>query len=194
MSFMWDCFCRCFQQNYQSKNDYPMDEEKSIMKKNFESSTALFCNEQYKPYRSRTNSGNTFCDAAITPISSPYHLRSWELDPSTVYSESIDYHYELTGSIFDCFITSTSTPYHTASELYVHNKEQQIIMNMNAACNLEKLVQRLETATLRLEALGAQKPLLAPKPTKNGTPPPAITFWLCDPKEYSRNLSLTNCH
>ncbi|MCP9257265.1 Adenylyl cyclase-associated protein [Dirofilaria immitis] len=65
-----------------------------------------------------------------------------------------------------------------ASELYVHNKEQQIIMNMNAACNLEKLVQRLETATLRLEALGAQKPLLAPKPTKNGTPPPAITCFL----------------
>lgn len=44
-------------------------------------------------------------------------------------------------------------------------------MNTNAACNLEKLVQRLETATLRLEALGAQKPMLAPKPTRNGTSP-----------------------
>ncbi|VDO44262.1 unnamed protein product [Brugia timori] len=44
-------------------------------------------------------------------------------------------------------------------------------MNTNAACNLEKLVQRLETATLRLEALGAQKPMLAPKPTRNDTSP-----------------------
>uniref|UniRef100_A0A8R1TRA5 Uncharacterized protein n=1 Tax=Onchocerca volvulus TaxID=6282 RepID=A0A8R1TRA5_ONCVO len=58
-----------------------------------------------------------------------------------------------------------------AGELYVHNKEQQITMNANVANNLEKLVQRLETATLRLEALGAQKPMLAPKPIRNGTPP-----------------------
>ncbi|EJW79616.1 hypothetical protein WUBG_09475 [Wuchereria bancrofti] len=48
-------------------------------------------------------------------------------------------------------------------------------MNTNAACNLEKLLQRLETATLRLEALGAQKPMLAPKPTRNdASPAPSV--------------------
>lgn len=36
--------------------------------------------------------------------------------------------------------------------------------------NLEKLVSRLEAATVRLEALGSQKPALAPKP-HNGTMP-----------------------
>lgn len=59
-------------------------------------------------------------------------------------------------------------------ELYARNKEQHITMNTNAAYNLEKLVQRLETATLRLEALGAQKPMLAPKPARNNTPPPIV--------------------
>ncbi|KAL3989344.1 hypothetical protein ACH3XW_27290 [Acanthocheilonema viteae] len=61
-----------------------------------------------------------------------------------------------------------------AAELYLHN-EEQITMNTSAACNLEKLVQRLETATLRLEALGAQKPMLAPKPTKNDTSPMIVS-------------------
>uniref|UniRef100_A0A1I7V7W9 Reverse transcriptase domain-containing protein n=1 Tax=Loa loa TaxID=7209 RepID=A0A1I7V7W9_LOALO len=63
-----------------------------------------------------------------------------------------------------------------AGELYVHSEEQEITMNTNAACNLERLVQRLETATLRLEALGAQKPMLAPKPTRNNTPPPTVPY------------------
>lgn len=56
----------------------------------------------------------------------------------------------------------------------MHNEEQQITMNTNIACNLEKLVQRLETATLRLEALGAKKPALAPKPTGDDIPPPTV--------------------
>lgn len=50
------------------------------------------------------------------------------------------------------------------------------------AVNFEKLVQRLETATLRLEALSAQKPPIAKKPT-GGTPPRQIgnllIFMIC---------------
>ncbi|VDK88542.1 unnamed protein product [Litomosoides sigmodontis] len=57
--------------------------------------------------------------------------------------------------------------------LYEYNEEQQITMNANVAY-LEKLVQRLETATLRLEALGAKKPTLAPKPTGDDIPAPTV--------------------
>ncbi|VDN20804.1 unnamed protein product [Gongylonema pulchrum] len=44
-------------------------------------------------------------------------------------------------------------------------------MNNTPAGSLEKLVQRLETATLRLEALSSQKPALAPKPASSSSTP-----------------------
>uniref|UniRef100_A0A158Q7P5 Uncharacterized protein n=1 Tax=Elaeophora elaphi TaxID=1147741 RepID=A0A158Q7P5_9BILA len=175
MSFIWNFLGRCFQRQYQLKNDCPLEQQKNATKK-LEPSTVLFCNTQDNStclIRSKTNSGNACCDASLTPLSSSGRLRNWELDPSTVFSQSFD-HFEMFGPLYDHLIAPSSLPNHTASELYAQNEEEQVTMNTNAACNLEKLVQRLETATLRLEALGAQKPTLAPKPTKNSTPPPII--------------------
>uniref|UniRef100_A0AAF5PJJ9 Uncharacterized protein n=1 Tax=Wuchereria bancrofti TaxID=6293 RepID=A0AAF5PJJ9_WUCBA len=145
--------------------------------RNLQSSTTFFCNIQDNPSYlsgSGTNSGHACCDTSLTSILSPYHFRNWELDPSTALSQSFD-HCEIFGTFYDNFITPSPVLNQTASELYVHNEEQQITMNTNAACNLEKLLQRLETATLRLEALGAQKPMLAPKPTRNdASPAPSV--------------------
>ncbi|VDM95054.1 unnamed protein product [Thelazia callipaeda] len=52
-------------------------------------------------------------------------------------------------------------------------KQQTMISGAVSGLTLEKLVQRLESATLRLEALSSQKPTLAPKPAQNSIPPPA---------------------
>lgn len=116
MSFIWNFFGRCFQRECQFKNDYPLEQQKNVTKK-LETTTALFCNVQDNPScltRSRTNSGNAYCNASLTPISSPYHLRNWELDPSTVFSQSFD-HYELLGPLYDHFINPSSISNHSVS-------------------------------------------------------------------------------
>ncbi|VDN51990.1 unnamed protein product [Dracunculus medinensis] len=43
--------------------------------------------------------------------------------------------------------------------------------------DMEKIVQRLEAATLRLEALSSQKPVLAPKPGMNTMSPTSSSIY-----------------
>uniref|UniRef100_A0A1I7V7Y2 Ovule protein n=1 Tax=Loa loa TaxID=7209 RepID=A0A1I7V7Y2_LOALO len=62
-----------------------MEKQQNVRKK-LQTSTASFCNIHDNPsclIRSRTNSGNSCCDTSLTALSPSYHLRNWELDPST---------------------------------------------------------------------------------------------------------------
>lgn len=116
MSFIWNFFARCFQREYQFKDDCLMKEQGNVRNK-LQPSAVLFCNIQNNSSclaRSRRNSGNACRDASLTPISSPCHLRNWELDPSTVFNQPFD-HYEIFPPLYDLFITPSPVPNHTVS-------------------------------------------------------------------------------
>uniref|UniRef100_A0A8R1TRW9 Uncharacterized protein n=1 Tax=Onchocerca volvulus TaxID=6282 RepID=A0A8R1TRW9_ONCVO len=131
MSFVWDSFCGCFQRKYRFKNDYPIEQQKNIAKK-LDSSKALFYNEQDNTYQSRTNSGNAFCDVTMTSTTSSWRLRSWELDPSTVFNQSLD-HFELTEPTYDCFITLPSSPlYCFITVMMILKKNDKISLFLNS--------------------------------------------------------------
>lgn len=117
MSFIWNFFGRCFQREYQFKTDFSIEQQTNVPKK-FESSTVVFCNMHDHStclVQSGTDSGNAYHDASLIPMSSsPYHLRNWELDPSTVFNQSFD-RCEIFGPFYDRFITPSSVTNHAVS-------------------------------------------------------------------------------
>uniref|UniRef100_A0A915CI01 Uncharacterized protein n=2 Tax=Parascaris univalens TaxID=6257 RepID=A0A915CI01_PARUN len=88
-----------------------------------------------------------------TPPAAVQRPFNWQLDLSTIFSESLDFpedHYPPTTT------TTTNVGSFLAPEL---------TQMSTSPVDIEKILQRLELVATRLEAISAQKPTIAPKPS-----------------------------
>lgn len=124
-----------------------------------------FCRRPQSGGETIDHQGNTLSPSSISPDenfvlekgTTPTRSINWQLDLSTVFVEPNE--------------IAERTPRVPQVKLYQSESIDDLEMS-GGTVDLERLVQRLEAATTRLEALSSQKPALAPKPGTGSAPSP----------------------
>lgn len=92
MSFIRNLFHRCCRRKYSLEEDCPVGQLNSTPKINVKSAPVLLCDERDDSCSalSRNNQEHELSNTSLTPTPSPRRPLNWQLDLSTIFSESFD--------------------------------------------------------------------------------------------------------